>query len=328
METAIRVRGLKKNYKTYKRDEGLLASARSLFHREYTIKHALKGINFDIKKGEIVGLIGPNGAGKSTAIKALCGILYPTEGEVISLGYVPWKQRIEYARHFGVVFGQKSQLEWDLPPNDTFHLIKVLYDIPENTFKRRLNYMIKLLNVEDVYKRPTRGLSLGERMKCEAIAALLHQPKLVLFDEPTIGMDVVAKKKLHGFIKKINREQGTTFIITTHDMSDIEKLCERVIIINHGDIIYDGLLAELCKQHVTKKLIEVKFEEKIRVRIPKRCELISRTPYTLKFEVPFKENKMDKFVIDLISKYLVADVTISDPDIEEIIRDIYQHGKT
>ena len=225
METAISVSGLKKNYKTYSREQGILASIKSLFHRDFQIKHALKGINFEVEKGEILGFIGPNGAGKSTAIKVLCGILHPTDGKVDSFGFNPWEQRIEYAKHFGVVFGQKSQLEWDLPPNDTFHLIKVLYDIPESAFKRRLNQMVKLLKVEQVYKTPVRDLSLGERMKCEVIAALLHKPKLVLLDEPTIGMDVVAKKRLHGFIKKINQENGTTFLITTHDMNDIEKLC-------------------------------------------------------------------------------------------------------
>jgi len=324
METAISVSGLKKNYKTYSREQGMLASIKSLFHREFEIKHALKGINFEIKKGEILGFIGPNGAGKSTAIKVLCGILHPTDGEVDSFGFTPWEDRLEYAKHFGVVFGQKSQLDWDLPSNDTFHLIKVLYDIPEPAFKRRLNQMVKLLKVEKVYKTPVRDLSLGERMKCEVIAALLHKPKLVLLDEPTIGMDVVAKKRLHSFIRKINQDYGTTFLITTHDMGDIEKLCRRIIIINNGDIVYDGLLEELAKKYIKKKLIEVKFEEKTRVRLPKRCELISRAPYTLKFEVPFKGEKMDKFVLDLISKYPVADIIISDPEIEEIIRDIYE----
>lgn len=329
MDTAISVSGLKKNYKTYSREQGILASIKSLFHRDFQIKHALKGINFEVEKGEILGFIGPNGAGKSTAIKVLCGILHPTDGKVDSFGFNPWEQRIEYAKHFGVVFGQKSQLEWDLPPNDTFHLIKVLYDIPESAFKRRLNQMVKLLKVEQVYKTPVRDLSLGERMKCEVIAALLHKPKLVLLDEPTIGMDVVAKKRLHGFIKKINQENGTTFLITTHDMNDIEKLCKRVIIINNGDIVYDGLLEALSKKFICKKLIDVKFEEKTRVRLPKRCTLISRAPYSLKFEVPFKGEKMDKFVLSLINKYPVADIIISDPEIEEIIRDIYEsNGKT
>jgi ABC-2 type transport system ATP-binding protein len=324
METAVRVRGLKKNYKTYKKDEGLIASVRSLFKREVTIKHALKGINFDIAKGEIMGLIGPNGAGKSTAIKVLCGILHPTEGEVNSLGFVPWTDRINYAKNFGVVFGQKSQLDWDLPPNDTYHLIKVLYEIPDKVFQRRLNQMVKLLAVEKIYKRPVRDLSLGERMKCEVIAALLHRPKLVLLDEPTIGMDVVAKKKLHGFIKKVNQKYGTTFIITTHDMEDIKKLCERIVIINKGDIVYDGLLVELTKKHLNKKLLEVKFSEKTRVQLPKRCILISRNPYELKFEVPVKGEAMDPFVANLLNDYPVNDITILDPPIEDIIHDIYE----
>jgi ABC-2 type transport system ATP-binding protein len=328
METAISVRGLKKNYKTYKREEGVGATIKALFKRDFSIKQALKGINFDVAKGEIIGFIGPNGAGKSTAIKILCGILFPTDGTVESFGYEPWTQRIEYARHFGVVFGQKSQLEWDLPPNDTFHLIKVLYEIPEATFKKRLNYMVKLLSVEKVYLTPTRDLSLGERMKCEVIAALLHNPKLVLLDEPTIGMDVVAKKRLHGFIKKVNEKYGTTFLITTHDMGDIEKLCRRIIIINYGEIVYDGLLETLTKQHIKKKFIEVKFDEKTNVILPKRCNCISKTPYLIKFEVPVKKKGIDEFIVKLIKEYPVEDITISDPPIEEIIRDIYENDKS
>jgi ABC-2 type transport system ATP-binding protein len=327
MATAITVRGLKKNYKTYKREEGLGASIKALFKREFSIKHALKGIEFEVEKGEILGFIGPNGAGKSTAIKILCGILFPTEGKVESFGYEPWTQRIKYAMDFGVVFGQKSQLEWDLPPNDTYHLIKVLYNVPETVFNKRLKHMIKLLDVEHIYKTPTRDLSLGERMKCEVIAALLHNPKLVLLDEPTIGMDVVAKKKLHGFIKKINEEHGTTFIITTHDMGDIEKLCKRVIIINTGEIVYNGLLNDLTKEYIKKKFIEVKFEEKTHVKLPKRANLISRTPYVTKFEIPIKKKGMDDFIVKLIKAYPVEDIIISDPPIEEIIRDIYENDK-
>jgi ABC-2 type transport system ATP-binding protein len=328
MDIAISVKDLRKDYKTFTREDGLIASIKSLFKRDFKIKQALKGISFEVKKGEILGFIGPNGAGKSTAIKVLCGILYPTAGKVDSFGFTPWEERITYANHFGVVFGQKSQLEWDLPPNDTYHLIKVLYNIPDNAFQRRLKNMTKLLNIEEIIKSPTRDLSLGERMKCEVIAALLHRPKLVLLDEPTIGMDVVAKKKLHGFIKKINQEYGTTFIITTHDMDDIEKLCKRVIIINNGDIVYNGLLDDLSKKYVTKKLIHVKFEEKVRIRLPKRCELISRTPYSLKFEIPVKGKKLDAFILKLIQEYPVADIIISDPEIEEIIRNIYSsNGK-
>jgi ABC-2 type transport system ATP-binding protein len=323
METAIKVSGLTKEFKTYSKEDGFLASLGSLFKRDFKIKQALKGIDFEIKKGEIVGFIGPNGAGKSTAIKVLCGVLYPTAGQVEVMGYTPWEDRLEYAKHFGVVFGQKSQLDWDLPPNDTFHLIKALYEIPEETFNRRLARMVKLLDVKEIYKRPTRGLSLGERMRCEVIAALLHKPKLVLLDEPTIGMDIVAKKQLHSFIKKINHEDGTTFILTTHDMGDIEKLCERVIIINTGTIVYDGLLKDLSKKVSNKKLITVTFEEKVSIRVPTRCKVISKTPYELKFEVELK-GKMDPFVTKLINEYPFEDIIISEPDIEEIIRDIYE----
>ncbi|MBU0461274.1 MAG: ATP-binding cassette domain-containing protein, partial [Nanoarchaeota archaeon] len=239
-KTVIEVKNLKKVYKTHKRGEGLLNAFKSIIKRKFEYKHALKGVSFKIDEGEIVGLIGPNGAGKSTTIKALSGILFPTSGTVKVLNYVPWENRVKYVANIGVVFGQKHQLVWDLPPIDTFALNKDIYNIPEADFRRRENHMIELLNLKDVVTTPARDLSLGERMKCQLIAALLHNPKLVFLDEPSIGLDVIAKDLMRDFIVDINKREKTTFIITTHDMQDIERLCKRVIIINHGEIVYDG----------------------------------------------------------------------------------------
>ncbi|MBW3004058.1 ATP-binding cassette domain-containing protein, partial [Candidatus Woesearchaeota archaeon] len=226
MKPIIEVKNLKKVYKTHKREQGLANAIKSLIRRKYVVKEALSGVSFSINKAEIVGLIGPNGAGKSTTIKALSGVLYPTSGSVRVMNFTPWKDRETYVRHLGVVFGQKHQLYWDIPALDTFYLYKDLYSLDEKEFKQRLDYMIKYLDVEEVVKKPVRDLSLGERMKCKIIASLIHNPELVFLDEPSIGLDVIAKDKLRDFILGVNKRYGTTFIVTTHDMQDIEKLCK------------------------------------------------------------------------------------------------------
>ena len=289
---AITVKDLKKVYRTHKRGKGLWNAFVSLFNRKDENKHALKGISFEIKEGEVIGLIGPNGAGKSTTIKALSGILYPTSGEVNVIGYVPWKQRIKYVQHLGTVLGQKEQLWWDLPPVDTYQLNQEIYKIPKNKFKRRLNHMINLLDVKKVVNTPVRDLSLGERMKCKLIAALLHSPKVVLLDEPTIGLDVIAKDRLRDFVKDVNRKEKTTFIVTTHDMQDIEKLCKRVIIINMGVIVYDGPLAKLKETVMSNKVVDVKFEEKAKGFRLKGCKLLEKGDYHLMIEVDTKVTKI------------------------------------
>ena len=276
MASVIKVEKLRKTYRTHKRDSGLKNAFKSLFTREYEIKHALKDVNFEVEEGEILGFIGPNGAGKSTTIKALSGVLYPTSGEVIVLGFVPWKDRIKYVANIGVVFGQKSQLWWDLPPLDTFEMHKDLYNIPEKAFRRRLKKMIRVMDIGKIVKTPVRDLSLGERMKCQIVAALLHNPKLVFLDEPSIGLDVIAKTKLRDFIREINKKFKTTFIVTTHDMGDIERLCKRIIIINHGQIIYDGPLKDIKQRVLQNKVIDVKVEKSSGKFSCKGCKEIGR----------------------------------------------------
>ena len=266
MEDIIIVKDVWREFKTSKREAGLKAAIKNLFSRKYEKKKALKGVSLNVQKGEIIGLIGPNGAGKSTLIKILTGVMYPSSGYTRVLKYNPWKDRVKYVKDIGVIFGQKGQLWWDIPALDTYELHRELYDIPKKEFDKRLKRMIEELDVEDVVKKPVRQLSLGERMRCELILTLLHNPKIAFLDEPTIGLDVIAKDKIRDFIKEFNQENGTTFVITTHDMSDIEKLCKRVVIINYGLIIYDGLLSEICKRFSNKKVVDCKFSEPILAR--------------------------------------------------------------
>jgi len=324
MTNAIHVKDLKKTFKTHKREHGLFNAVKSLVKRQYQIKHALKGVSFDIKEGEIVGFIGPNGAGKSTTIKALSGVLYPTSGTVNVLGYVPWRDRVKYVANIGVVFGQKPQLHWDLPPLDSYWLNKDVYDIPDVAFRKRLSYMTRLLDVEEIVQTPTRDLSLGERMKCKIIAALLHNPKLVFLDEPSIGLDVVAKDKLRDFILEVNKKYKTTFIITTHDMGDIERLCERIIIINHGIIVYDGPIAKIKKDYLTHKHLDVKFNKQTKKFKFKGCKVMMQDDYELRLELDTKKQTVKNVVNHLITNFDVADILVQDPPIEEIIQKIYK----
>lgn len=256
----IEVKEIKKYYKIAKRKQGLLSSIRSLFKREYEVKKAVDGISFSIKKGEIVGFIGPNGAGKSTMIKMLSGILYPDAGTLQVNGYIPYKQRKQYVKNIGVVFGQKSQLNWDLPLIESFELMRYIYKIPKERYEENLKKFTKLLDMESFVNQPVRQLSLGQRMRGDIVAALLHSPELVFFDEPTIGLDVVAKEKIREFVRHMNQTEHTTIIFTTHDMQDIEKVCDRLIIIDNGKKIYDGTIMEIKSKYANLKTMEVPLE--------------------------------------------------------------------
>jgi ABC-2 type transport system ATP-binding protein len=331
MEDIIVVKDIWREFKASKRGAGFKEAIKNLFSRKYEKKKALKGVSLNVQKGEIIGLIGPNGAGKSTLIKILTGVMYPSSGFVKVLKYIPWKDRVKYVKEIGVIFGQKSQLYSDIPALDTFELHRELYDIPKNEFEKRLKYMIGELGVEDVVRKPVRQLSLGERMRCEIILTLLHNPKIAFLDEPTIGLDVIAKDKIRDFIKEFNKENDTTFIITTHDMSDIEKLCKRVVIINYGLIIYDGLLSEICKQFANKKIVDCKFSEPILARDFNLggCKVIRRRQYQLVLELDLSKVKINKFIDYIVSKYGMdlEDIIIQDPPIEEIIKLVYKEKK-
>lgn len=241
----ITLEHVRKTYKVSKRDAGFLSACKSLFHKEYELIHALDDVSFTISDGEMVGYIGPNGAGKSSTIKILSGILTPEEGTCLVDGLIPWKNRIEYVKRIGVVFGQRSQLWWDVPVMDSFDLLGEIYQVDKHSFNRNLEQLTEMLNLSELLKTPVRQLSLGQRMRCEIAASLLHDPKLLFLDEPTIGLDAVSKLAVRDFILKLNQEKNTTVILTTHDMQDIEALTSRIILIGKGKILLDGTIEDL-----------------------------------------------------------------------------------
>ena len=308
MENIIEVKNLKKYYKIPVRNKGIVATCKNLIHRKYDNKKAVDGISFSIKKGEVVGFIGPNGAGKSTTIKMLSGILYPDGGGIKCNGFIPFKQRKQYVKDIGVVFGQKSQLNWDLPLIESFELMRYIYKIPKERYEANLKKFIELLDMEEFINRPVRQLSLGQKMRGDIVAALLHSPKIVFFDEPTIGLDVVAKEKIREFVKYMNEKEETTIIFTTHDMQDIEKVCDRLIIIDSGKKIYDGSIQEIKEIYANCKTIEVLYEDG-------RKEMKT-------FDV--NDTPMSVIMERLFSNTNVKDISIIEPEIDGIIRDIYE----
>jgi len=253
----IQLEGIRKSFKVAKRSAGMRQALKALFAREYTLVQALEEISFTIGAGEIVGYIGPNGAGKSTTIKIMSGILLPDGGSCRIMGYTPWEQRVAYVRHIGVVFGQRSQLWWDVPVIDSFELLKDIYKIPPSEYKANLSLLTETLDLSGLLQTPVRQLSLGQRMRCEIAASLLHGPQILFLDEPTIGLDAVSKLAVRQFIKTINRERGVTVILTTHDMSDIEALAERILLIGKGNLLYDGTLNALRGRFASQSMDEM-----------------------------------------------------------------------
>lgn len=323
-ENMITIKGLKKVFRVREKvKDGMWATLNSLFQQKYRYITAVDGINFNIKKGEIRGLIGPNGAGKSTVIKIISGILFPTEGTVEVLGYIPWLQRQEYVKNIGVVLGQKTQLLWDLPPSDTFLLNKAMYKIPDKKFKENVNYFKEILNIEDVIKRPVRNLSLGERMKCELVCAMLHEPQLVYLDEPTIGLDVFAKESMRQFIKDINRDKGVTIILTTHDLDDVEDLCKNVTIINKGAIVCDDSIEQLKSIFSNKKAVEVKFSRPVENSLLREFNIIHSTSLTAKIEFDLSKSKLQEEIYRLFSIFPIQDLNIESIRIEDVIKHYY-----
>lgn len=323
-DNIIEVSGLKKEFRVpQKEKEGLIASIKSLFKRKYKDVQAVKGIDFHVRRGEIRGLIGPNGAGKSTTIKVLSGILHPTEGYVNVMGHTPWLERETYVRKIGALFGQKSQLWWDIPAFDTFALHKVMYKIDDAVYRKTIDEFVELLGLEDIINRPVRQLSLGERMKCELVCAMLHGPDLIFLDEPTIGLDVMAKEAIRNFIKKINKERGTTFILTTHDMSDIEDLCERVTVINHGTIVFDADMDQMKRYFSERKLIDIRFSEPVEEQSLAPYQLQSFNGLTATLELNLATRDLQSQIAEIFQKYPINDINVNNIPIEQVIKDIY-----
>jgi ABC-2 type transport system ATP-binding protein len=327
----IRVTNLSKTFRTLKRKPGFIGAIRNLFSTDYEEIKAVDHISFEIAPGGLVGYIGPNGAGKSTTIKMLTGILHPTAGEVVVDGLVPQKERVRNSKQIGVIFGQRGQLMWDIPPGDSFELMRKMYAIPKARYEANLQQFVELLDLGEFMERPVRQLSLGQRMRCELVATLLHDPKIVYLDEPTIGMDVVAKERIREFILHLNRERGTTIILTTHE---IERLCQRVIIIDKGHLIYDGSLAEIKRRYGRLRRAVFSLADGAR---PDGLEasleqlgsgLQAKTQEDGNVVVSFDPQQVAASTVTrhIVNSYAVSDLAVEEADLEAIIREIYQHG--
>lgn len=326
MSSVIEVNHLTKTYKTYRRGSSATQTLKSFFRREEVIVQAVSDISFDIEQGQICGMLGPNGAGKSTAIKMLCGALYPTSGEIKVLGYSPAQDRKRYVSQIGAVFGQKSQLIWDIPPIDSFHMNKAIYGISDVDFKNRLEELAVLLDITDVMEKPTRVLSLGERMKCEFVMAMLHQPKILFLDEPTIGLDVIAKVKIREFVREMNRKQNMTCILTTHDLEDVEELAHRVIVINHGTKVFDDSLQHLKLFLGNKKQVSFTFADSTHGAIFDNTytRVVERpSNYQVTLEVDTAQISISDFIEGISKKHSFSDISVKELPIQQVIMNLY-----
>lgn len=322
----IDVKKLSKTYSYHRKAPGLLASLKNLFHRETLHTKAVDAISFSIDEGELVGFLGPNGAGKTTTLKMLSGILYPTGGEAHVLGHVPWERKREYQKQFAIVMGQKNQLWWDLPAMESFILNKEIYEVPEKQFRATLDELVDLLDVRDILDVQVRKLSLGQRMKCELIAALLHAPKVLFLDEPTIGLDVVSQQNMREFLKKYNALKKTTILLTSHYMEDVEALCKRIIIINDGVIIFDGQLDDLMKKYVHHKVVTLSFTKPVlREDLAKLGKIREFQPQYVVLEVP--DRSVKERAAKILTTMPVDDILIDEAPVEEVIRTIFDEAR-
>jgi len=318
----IELKNITKTYKIRKRSAGFKNAFKTFFKKDYEIVKALDNISFKINEGEMVGYIGPNGAGKSTTIKIMSGILTPDSGQANISGFIPWKQRTKYVKDIGVVFGNRSGLWWDVPVDDSFELLKNIYKIPDDEYDEQKAKLVKLLDIEEIIKIPTRQLSLGQRMRCEIAAAFLHKPKIVFLDEPTIGLDAVSKIAVREFIKKINKEDNTTIILTTHDTQDIEALTNRIILIGKGKILLDGKLSDL-KKKFSKKYLTVEFNG----NIDNLCDgLVYIEKHKGRVKLELNENilPLAKAIAFLTSKIEILDLEVDNTSVDDIVVKLYQ----
>lgn len=320
----IKVENLTKDYRRVQRREGFLGSLRTLVSAEYQVTRAVDHISFQVDEGELVGYIGPNGAGKSTSMKMLCGILVPTSGSLTINGWVPHKNRLENTRQIGAVFGQKTQLWWDVPVIESLRLFRDIYQVSEVQFKRNLELFNELLDLHEFQNTPVRQLSLGQRMRADLAAALLHNPRLLFLDEPMIGVDVVVKERMRNFIHEINRSQKVTVLLTTHDMVDLEKVCSRIMIIDHGRIVYDGSPDQMRTEYGTQRTLVVEFEE----QVPDFAAPLATLTHSEGRKKWFMFNRFETTPSTLISyisaQYPILDLAVEEPEIETIVRTIYQ----
>jgi ABC-2 type transport system ATP-binding protein len=322
---AIEVNQLTKTFKTHRKEAGLKGSFKGLFSRKPLYKQAVKSVSFSLEEGELVGFLGPNGAGKTTLLKMLSGILYPTSGEARVLGYTPWHRDRAYQRQFAIVMGHKNQLWWDLPPSESFLLNRDIYGVDPSGFQKSLDEMVELLSLKDILDVPVRQLSLGERMKCELVAALLHQPRVLFLDEPTIGLDVISQEKIRSFIQEYNRLKKTTVLLTSHYMQDVEQLCQRVLVINHGHIAFDGLLSDLSQRYIDHKVIKVRFADAQAAHPPPGLEGIDEWD-AHHAVIKVKKKEVAHTTQKLLEGYPIEDLSVEEVEIEEVIRRIFEES--
>jgi len=328
----IEVKNLTKQYKLKENKEGFIGTLMGFLKPKYYYKTAVNSINFKIESGECVGYIGENGAGKSTTIKMLSGILHPTSGEITVNGLVPYKNRIKNNKKIGTVFGQRSQLWWDLPVIESFKVNKKIYEIPDEVYEKNMQKYRDILNFDEILNIPVRNLSLGQRMKCEIALAFLHDPKVVYLDEPTIGLDVLVKDEIRKFIKYLNRENKTTIMLTTHDLNDIQEVCDRIIVLDKGEILYDGSLEQFMDEYGKERIITFtlqSIDEEVEKKLQKRKEISEVEVKENILKIHFLKNEATaNDMIKVVSKYSeIIDLEITEPDLEVIVKKIYRKGK-
>lgn len=307
------------------REEGIIGSIKSLLSRRTVKIKALHNISFSIDKGEFVGYIGPNGAGKTTTLKILSGILYPTSGNVTIFGHIPYKREFSFLRKISIIMGQKSQLWWDLPAMESFNLNKEIYQIPEKDYKKRLKELSELLNVQELLHVPVRKLSLGERMKMELIASLLHSPRVIFLDEPTIGLDLLSQEALRDFLKVYNRISGATIIFTSHNIRDIERLCERTIILHKGEILFDGKTKEIHNKFTKEEVIRIHFKNNIPESISNYGKIVERNGHMVKMRI--KRSKKQEIVSELFKKFEILNLWVVEVSLEDAVKEVFKNLK-
>ncbi len=314
----IEVKNLSKHFSVPVKEEGFGASVKSLFNRKYKTVKAVDKVSFSITEGEMVGFLGPNGAGKTTTLKMLTGILYPTKGDLQVLGFTPTDRLVAFQKQISLVLGQKNQLWWDLPPTDGFLMNKEIYGIPTAEYRKTLDELVELLDISDVLSTPVRKMSLGQRMKCELIASLLHKPKLLFLDEPTIGLDVGTQKRVREFLRKINREFNTTIILTSHNMEDVEAVCERILMIDHGHKVFDGAISDLINTYATEKYLSLEFEDDVSQKeLAKLGWVVEYEGWKATIAVARKDHA--KRAAELLTKFRVDNLDIQEIKLEDII---------
>ncbi|MEM7129507.1 MAG: ATP-binding cassette domain-containing protein [Chloroflexota bacterium] len=321
-QPAIYLDNLSKTYLVPERDPGVMAAMKSLVQRRHREVKAVDQVSFSVEPGEVVGFLGPNGAGKTTTLKMLSGLLHPTGGVGTVLGHEPWQRKRDFLKEITLVMGQRNQLNWDIPASDSFELNRVIYRVPLNEYRQTLDELTNLLDLGPLISKPVRNLSLGERMKCEIAAALLHRPQVLFLDEPTIGLDVTAQRRIREFIQEYNHRHNATILLTSHYMADVEALCERVVVIHHGNILFDGPLTELIERFSPHKTIAVELEQQIDASTYAGFgEIVTQNESQITVRVP----KMDtaKVAGRLLAELPVSDLTIEDPPIEEVIEQVF-----